>query len=339
MIHAHGFRYDPTKPVDMHVHIVGDGSAGSGCVLKGGATFLHRALYRFMEGHIGLPAGSMNGNLDKAFEKCLARSVERSSLGGAAILAQDWVYREDGKRMKSRGTFHVPNDHVFDVCSRHPGLLPVASIHPARPDAMDELERCLDLGAVMLKLLPNCNNVDCNLPRYRKFWQRMADAGLPFLAHTGGENTLDIIRPELQDPAVVRLPLECGVKVVAAHCAGKSAPGDREYFDKLLKMMRRHQNLYADQSALLVPLRSRLFHRLHEEPIRDRLVHGSDFPVPVFGIWAWMRGLIDWRTMRRWGREPNVIERDYRLKVAIGLPNEVFMRGWSILRLPGHGGN
>ena len=32
------------------------------------------------------------------------------------------------------------------------------------------IPRTADL-AVMLKLLPNCNNVDCNDPRYRRFWE------------------------------------------------------------------------------------------------------------------------------------------------------------------------
>ena len=58
---------------------------------------------------------------------------------------------------------------------------PAVSIHPSRRDAMDELERCLVLGARALKLLPNCHGVDCSDRRHNAFRERMADAGLPFL--------------------------------------------------------------------------------------------------------------------------------------------------------------
>ena len=39
----------------------------------------------------------------------------------------------------------------------------------------------------MLKCLPNCQNIDWNLPRYTRFLERMAESGLILLAHTGSE--------------------------------------------------------------------------------------------------------------------------------------------------------
>src|SRR5262249_60242166 len=98
----------------------------------------------------------------------------------------------------------------------HPELLPAVSIPPARPDALEELERCLAAGRVMMKCLPNCHNIDCSNPRYRKFWERMAESGLPLLAHTGGEHTVPVVRQEFSDPRILKLPLECGVTVIAA---------------------------------------------------------------------------------------------------------------------------
>jgi len=325
--------YDITKPLDIHVHIVGNGSRKSGCTLAGGGP-IHSLLYAYMERHVGLPAGAMKGDLDHVFSAHLARLMSKSSLGGAAVFAQDNVYNSAGRRMKSRGTYYVPNEFVFKVCRRYPQLLPVCSIHPARPDAIDELDRCIELGAVMMKLLPNCHNVNCNDPKYRRFWQRMADAKLPLLNHTGGENTLDVVNAKYSDPSTMTLPLECGVTLIAAHCAGKSGIGDPEYFDDLLRLMQKFPNLYTDQSALNLPIRSRLFSRLFDDLISSRLVHGSDYPVPVTGLWVWLRGMIDWETYRRLQRIPNVIERDYQIKRALGFSEDVFLRGWKLLRLP-----
>ncbi len=184
----------------------------------------------------------------------------------------------------------------------------------------------------MMKCLPNCQNIDCNDERYRPFWQRMADSGLPLLAHTGGEHTVPVIEPKYADPRVLRLPLECGVKVIAAHCATKSGLFDPEYFHALTAMFDEHPNLYADTSAFNVPLRGRFVRECLTEKLAPRLAHGSDFPVPVHGLWARMRGFISGEDHRRCRAIGNVIERDYQLKVAMGFAPEHFTRVGRLLR-------
>jgi predicted TIM-barrel fold metal-dependent hydrolase len=162
----------------------------------------------------------------------------------------------------------------------------------------------------------------------------MATAGLPLLAHTGGEHTVPVVNPQLANPEVLRLPLECGVKVIAAHCATKSGLTDPEYFFDLVKMFERHPNLYGDISAFNVPLRGRHVRECLKPGMVERMIHGSDYPVPVNGLWARLRGFISHDAWRAAAREPNIIERDYQLKVAMGFPREVFTRGWDLLRLP-----
>ncbi len=321
-------------PVDMHVHLVGNGSAGTGCTLRlTGYRPLMSSLY---ERHVGLPAGSFKGDLDRLYARHLVRLVRRSSLAAACLFAQDGVYDAGGRPLPNRTTFTVPNDWVFRVCRADSRLLPVISIHPARRDAMDELERCLEAGAVMLKLLPNCNNVDCNDRRLAPFWKRMAEARLPFIAHVGGENTLEVVNRRFEDPRILRLPLECGVTVIAAHCAGNAKPLEPNYLGVLRRMMHDHPRLYTDNSALNSPIRSGLLGRVVEDDfLLSRMVHGSDFPVPVSATWAWLRGVMDRATARRMNAIPNLLERDVQIKRALGFPEEVLSRGWELLRLPG----
>ena len=226
----------------------------------------------------------------------------------------------------------MPNEYVLKLARAHPELLPAVSIHPARPDALEELERCLAGGAVLMKCLPNCQNINCNDRRFTRFWERMAQAGLPLLAHTGGEHTLPVVRPEYADPRILAWPLECGVNVIAAHCATKSGLFDPEYFHVFTGMTRRFQNLYGDTSAFTVPIRDRHVPDCLRPPLVERMVHGSDFPVPVYGHFPWLRGRVDWKAFRRWERQPNVLERDYQLKATMGFPPETFTRVGSLLR-------
>ncbi len=319
----------PPPLIDMHVHIVGNGLRGSGCWLRVGAA--HRPLAAFMLRHIGVGVSTRAPEFDEAYARHLATLVRESSLDAAVILAQDEVYDARGAKLDF-GSFHVPNTHVLRLAREHAEFLPAVSIHPARADALDELERCLEGGAVMLKLLPNCLNVDCGDTRYRGFWERMAAAGLPLLAHTGGEHTVPIYDKRLADPRTLRLPLECGVTVIAAHCATKSGLTDPEYFDVLGGMFARHPNLYGDTSAFNIPIRGRHIRECLREPVASRLVHGSDYPVPVFGHWAWMSRFIGWRDFRRCEQVGNVIEKDYQLKRAMGFTDEHFTRIGRLLR-------
>ena len=318
------------KPVDMHVHIVGNGAGGTGCWLR--VTGWHRPLAAMMLRQIGLPSGSMAGDLDRLYAERLLELVKTSSLGAAVILAHERVYDSTGQVMEDAGSFHVPNAYVLKLAREHPEFLPAVSIHPARADALEELECCLAGGAVMMKCLPNCHNIDCNDRRYIKFWERMAEAGLPLLAHTGGEHTVPVVRREFADPRVLELPLKCGVKVIAAHCATKSGLFDPEYFHVFNDMIRRYPDLYGDTSAFNVPIRGRHVRECLREPLRARMLHGSDYPVPVHGHFAWLKGYVDWTTFRRWEKHPNILERDYQLKRAMGFPLESTTRIWQILR-------
>ena len=184
-----------SKPVDMHVHVVGNGSGGSGCWLRVDAW--HRPLAGLMLRHIGLTSAALKADLERLYIERLLEQVRQSSLGAAVILAQDLVRDEQGREIQGKGSFYVPNDYVLGLARQHPEFLPAVSIHPARPDALEELERCLAGGAVMMKCLPNCQNINCNDRRFTTFWDRMAEAKLPLLAHTGGEHTL----PNLAEPA------------------------------------------------------------------------------------------------------------------------------------------
>ncbi len=320
------------KPIDMHVHVVGNGSGGTGCWLR--VRGWHRPLAAMMLRHIGLPADAMAGDLDRLYVDRLLELVRGSSLGAAVILAQDDVRDEQGKVMEGVGSFYVPNDYVLNLSRQHKEFLPAVSIHPARPDALEELDRCLTAGAVMMKCLPNCQNINCNDRRFTKFWERMAEARLPLLAHTGGEHTLPVVRPAYADPRVLTLPLECGVTVIAAHSGTKSGLTDPEYFPVFAEMTRCFPNLYGDTSAFNVPLRGRHIRKCLREPLASRMVHGSDYPVPVHGHWSWMRGFLNWKAFREAETNPNILERDYRLKVAMGFPARSFTRINQLLRQP-----
>ena len=119
------------------------------------------------------------------------------------------------------------------------------------------------------------------------------------LAHTGGENTVPVVDARLADPRLLRLPLECGVIVIAAHCATKSGLGDPDYFNDWVQLLAEFPNLYGDISAMISLNRSAHLRDCLRPEILPRIVHGSDFPVPVLGHRLWLTGSLGWNEFRR----------------------------------------
>src|SRR3954463_879015 len=186
-----------SKPqrIDMHVHMVGNGGGASGGWLR--LSGWHRWLAGFMLRQLGVPASALEGDLESIYAEIVLQLVRDSSMDAVVLLAHERVHDPDGTPRDDLGSMFVPNDVVLGLARKFPEFLAGVSIHPARRDALDELDRCLADGAVLMKCLPNCQNIDASDVRFRPFWQRMAEARLPLLAHTGGEHTVPIIKAAL----------------------------------------------------------------------------------------------------------------------------------------------
>lgn len=323
----------PALRIDCHVHVVGNGTGGTGCwyrprgLTRYGAPLMLRA--------VGLPRSALTGDLDALYARQVLEHLRASSLDAAIILAQDEPHRDDGTCIADTGSFYVPNEFVLRLARTHREFLPAISIHPARPDAAEELERGLAGGAVMLKCLPNCQNIDWNNPRYTAFLERMAETGLILLAHTGSERTLPVLAPELASPRVLTRALEIGVTCIAAHCGTGMMALDRDYFGEFVAMTQRFPRLYGDNSALACcnfRTRPSAIRRMLQSDLIGRILHGSDVPVPVTGVLLWASGLLSWRAWRDSAAIANPIERDAQIKRALGFGDESFTTLARLLR-------
>jgi uncharacterized protein len=314
-------------PIDVHVHLSLNGQGS----LSGWSRrrLVMRPFLAAAARDIGLRGGFGGRDFDERYLNTLVNWLEDSSLCAAVLLAYDWVRDSSGFPRKDLSDLYVSNEAVFAVARKHPKFLPGVSIHPARPDAFDELERCADQGAALLKLLPCVQNVDCNESRYKPFWERLAKLGLPLLAHTGGEFCVRSIRNDLKSPACLRLPLECGVTVIAAHCATRALPWDGDHFRSFLEMRSRYANLYGDLSPLSHITHLASLERLREDP--TRLLHGTDYPVVSAVFPSFLKGWISREELHRLNAIGNPLEKKIQLTRAQGFPECVFTDLWRLL--------
>jgi predicted TIM-barrel fold metal-dependent hydrolase len=308
--------------IDCHVHVVGTGLKGSGCWYR--PRGLTRLGEPFLLRSMGLPAAALRDDFETIYTAALLRQVREAGHDAAVILAQELAYREDGTVIEDVASFYVPNDHVLALARAHREFLPAVSIHPARRDALAELERCIEGGAVMLKCLPNVQAMDWNDRRYRPFLERMAEAGLVLLAHTGSERTMPVLRPELASPRVLTQALEVGVTCIAAHCGTGLIGLDPDYFDEFVAMTKRYPNLYGDNSALAglsLRFRPSQMRRIREdEELAARILYGSDVPVPASGLVMAAFGMMGWGDYVASREFEGSMARDVMLKRALGFP-------------------
>ena len=312
--------------IDVHVHI-------SACLPGHGSMSTHmrrRFLTRFLRVRFGVYGD--DEATEKGFEALLKKTLdETTDLDAAVVLAFDQVYDEQGNADPERTHLYVTNDYIMELAARHPKMLFGASVNPYRKDAVAELERCVKGGAVLVKWLPITQGFDPSNKLCFPLYEAMAHHKIPLLCHTSGERALPVIAPEFDSPHLLRPALERGVTVIAAHCGSKATRWATGYVKEFCEMAIEHEHFYGDTSALNLSPRWHAYdHVLKDERVRNKLVHGSDWPiismpppkyVPVLKIPGLM---LDMNWMRR----------DVKIKQEMGFDDAYFRRAAKVLRLP-----
>jgi hypothetical protein len=93
------------------------------------------------------------------------------------------------------------------------------------------------------------------------------------------------------DPNRLRVPLDEGTMVIAAHACSYGLMLHEKFLPTLRELAGRYRGFYADVSALTLPNRFRMLLHLRKHPaLHPRLLFGTDYPLPVFRFPAWGRG-------------------------------------------------
>jgi uncharacterized protein len=302
---------------DCHVHLFGNGGSRSGIYVNPQfnepatiAGKVRRAF--FMNAGCG---GADDARLDEGVVARLARLMDDFPPGAKAmLLAFDFTYDADGKRREDLTTFSVSNDYAARIARTRPDRFEwIASVHPARADAVAALEDAKRNGARAVKWLPQSMAIDMRSNAAKATYATLARLDLPLLVHVGEEQAVEgAKRHDLGNPLFLRHALDAGVRVIAAHCAtlGESADLDASHplapevanLDLLARLFaeRRYDGLlFADISAVAQANRAESLPRLvSTKAWHARLLNGSDYPLPgimpLFSVGAIARaGLIE----------------------------------------------
>ncbi|MFT5197369.1 MAG: putative TIM-barrel fold metal-dependent hydrolase [Planctomycetota bacterium] len=301
------------KLLDVHVHLAGRG-IGSDCWVN--PRMLSRkyppAWVRFQS---YLSAGHLAAeDPDAQFAAGAIRLAEAMPVPGQFhLLAFDYACDNEGAPLPEWSAFHVPDTYAFDVASHAgAGFHPVASIHPARPDALQRLREAKAAGGVLIKWLPSAQNIDPASASCDAFYAEMKRLGLILLVHCGREEAMETGDwGHLANPLRLRRPLESGLRIIVAHCATTGSGADLDFPDRpdqpnfklWLRLMDEPQykeQLFGDISTLtqVNHFEHGLVELLERQDLHGRLLNGSDWPLPGINILYQLKplakaGLID----------------------------------------------
>lgn len=106
-----------------------------------------------------------------------------------------------------------------DFVNRHENLYFEASVNPNRKVALDVLEWSKENGGLLIKWLPNIEDIDPSNSSCRDYYHRLLALNLSLLTHVGDEDSFSKTKNALADRQILRFPLEYWVRVIAAHVA------------------------------------------------------------------------------------------------------------------------
>ena len=322
--------------VDMHVHVAGLGYGDSGCFIN--ETMRENIRFPFYLWAMDITEKELQQHGDRIlFERLSRRIADSKTVDKAVILAMDGYVTEAGVLDRDNTQIYVPNAYVARETARFDNLIYGASINPNRGDAIERLRSARAEGAVLVKWIPSIMNIDAADPRHIPFYRAMAELDIPLLIHVGMEKSFANARDELADPLRLHLPLEQGVTVIAAHIATTGESEGQDNFERILPLFAQYQNLYTDISSLTqINKLGYLARALEVEGLKERMLYGTDWPLqffPLISSWYHLNhiGIDDaWRV----SRIANKWDQDVALKVAFGVPEDVFQRAATLLKSP-----
>ncbi len=337
---------EPARVLDSHCHVFGNGDSGSRLWFNPRMEeiwrprgYVQREFYVNASCVVESP-----GTVDTSFvERLLAQCRAMAPGFHALLFGFDWARDDAGAPLLDRSTFHVPDDYVAGLAARHPTHFEwAASIHPYDPSALDRLDAAAARGARAVKWLPSAQNIDPADARCDRFFAKLAALRLPLVTHAGDERAVHGFGEHLGNPLRLRRPLDAGVRVVVAHCASlgsghidelrSSKLTNFDLFGQLMDEAQYRANLVGDIAAITQGNRMSVIATLLERrDWHDRLLNGSDYPLPGVVPLIAMQALVDrqWldpaavEPLRRL-REYNVLLFDFVLKRSLAMHGQGF---------------
>jgi uncharacterized protein len=234
-----------------------------------------------------------------AFVESFINNIKTSKyVTKSVILPVDAKLDDKGIEIHKDKTVCSSNEDVFKEYQKYPNeIIPFFSVNPNRVDALDLIDKYTSLGFKGAKFLQNYWDIDINDKKYVPYFEKIKSYDLPIIIHSGSEYAISS-NPMYEKIEVANQAIDIGCKVVLAHFgvnilmenrlnklhhnfSFNSSKFGEDYF-KTIDYLEKHENVYADLSAIIALFRTKIIEDLamNQKQIHHKLLFGTDYPVP-----------------------------------------------------------
>ena len=201
-----------------------------------------------------------------------------------AGIAQSIVYAVDAPIV------YASNEYVHRLCGRYRDrLIGFASVNPRRPGAVAEFQRAIeDLSLKGLKLHPPLQRFFPNDESVFPLYEKAAQLNVPVVFHVGTTPFGSLCRlahanPLLIDEVAVAFP---SLRIMLTHLGTL-------WHHEAFMVVEKNPNVYIDTAAYLYEIREILTRDTVERIGRNKVIFGTDYPMPYVGRVHRMKDFVD----------------------------------------------
>jgi uncharacterized protein len=279
------------QTVDFHAHLLSPDVSFSRLYDKIAITLFAKKL--------GVDKNELINKKYEAFVEAFINNIKTSKhVKKSVILPVDAKLDNKGKEIHRDKTVCSSNEDILKEYEKYPNeIIPFFSVNPNRVDALDLIDKYASLGFKGAKFLQNYWDIDINDKKYLPYFEKIKSYDLPIIIHSGSEYAISS-NPMYEKIEVANQAIEVGCKVVLAHFGVdvimenkinrlhhnfslNSSKFGEDYF-KTIEYLERHDNVYADLSAIIALFRTKIIEDLakNQKQIHHKLLFGTDYPVP-----------------------------------------------------------
>ncbi|HUT59999.1 MAG TPA: amidohydrolase family protein [Phycisphaerae bacterium] len=201
-----------------------------------------------------------------------------------AGIAQSIIYAVDAPIV------YASNEYVHRLCERYGDrLIGFASVNPMRSGAVEKFQRAIeDLSLRGLKLHPPLQRFFPNDESVFPLYEKAAELNVPVVFHVGTTPFGSLCRlahanPLLIDDVAVAFP---SLRIMLTHLGTL-------WHHEAFMVVEKNPNVYIDTAAYLYEIPEILTRDTVERIGRDKVIFGTDYPMPYVGRVHRMKDFVD----------------------------------------------
>lgn len=170
----------------------------------------------FFAKKFGINKNELLKNGYDGYKRNLSKIIRESKfVNQSVIFGVDAKFDRFGNMIDKDKTVCASNSDVLDFYLQNKDIIiPFFSINPNRKNALHLVEKYHNLGFKGAKFLHSYWDID--LRKYKEYFKLLRDLEIPLIMHIGNESAVKSNK-SLQGADELLIPLDFGVKVVAAH--------------------------------------------------------------------------------------------------------------------------